>query len=144
MYSLANPQSFHTGWTKFSNDWWIDQSTTSTITKTIRYNYSQYEYHRVTTREKNFIWKYFFFYVSVEWEGNGERIATISENSIAIWNIEQVDTPQIISTGSIDSKSGAANKLSCCRWNPHITAPIKSRLLLDLIYVVGIYDQWSN
>ena len=57
----------------------------------------------------------------MEWEGNGERIATISENSIALWSIEQVDTPQIISTGSIDSKSGAANKLSCCRWNPHIS-----------------------
>jgi hypothetical protein len=55
----------------------------------------------------------------VEWETNGERIATLSETNIHLWNVEQHDTPQILSTGSIDSKSGAIHKLSCCRWNPH-------------------------
>ena len=71
-----------------------------------------------------FLWTKFglpFVSVSVEWETNGERIATISETNISIWNVEQPETPQISSTGSIDSKSSAAQKFSCCRWNPHIS-----------------------
>lgn len=60
-------------------------------------------------------------FFSVEWETNGERIGTISETTIYIWNVEQHDSPQVISTATIDSKSGALHKLSCCRWNPHIS-----------------------
>ena len=58
---------------------------------------------------------------SVQWETNGERLATISETNIFLWNVEQNDSPQICSTTAIDSKSSASHKLSCCRWNPHIS-----------------------
>ena len=58
---------------------------------------------------------------SVEWETNGEHIASISETNIYIWNVEQPDTPSISSTSAIDSKSSAIHKLSCCRWNPHMS-----------------------
>ncbi|CAF1021276.1 unnamed protein product [Adineta ricciae] len=59
--------------------------------------------------------------IDVEWETNGEHIASISETNIYIWNVEQPDTPSISSTGAIDSKSSAIHKLSCCRWNPHMS-----------------------
>jgi len=56
--------------------------------------------------------------VDVAWEpnSNGVRMATIGETSLNIWNIDQ-DSPRIISTGTVDSKSQL--KLYCCRWNPH-------------------------
>ena len=40
---------------------------------------------------------------------------------IHLWNVEQPETPVVISTGSIDSKSGSVHKFSSCRWNPHIS-----------------------
>ena len=54
----------------------------------------------------------FFPSYSVEWETNGERIATISETNIYLWNVEQAELPQIASTGSLDPKSGTLHKLS--------------------------------
>lgn len=62
-----------------------------------------------------------FVLFSIEWETNGERISTISETNIYIWNAEQTDTPQIISTSAIDSKTTSLHKFSLCRWNPHIS-----------------------
>ncbi len=53
------------------------------------------------------------------WEPSGERIGTISESHVYLWNIEQNDTPQVSATGNVDSKSLTAHKLACCRWNPH-------------------------
>ncbi|CAF0738867.1 unnamed protein product [Didymodactylos carnosus] len=57
--------------------------------------------------------------VDVAWEPNnssGDRMATINETNLTIWNIQQ-DAPEIVSTGTVDSKSSL--KFYCCRWNPH-------------------------
>jgi len=59
--------------------------------------------------------------IDVEWESNGERIATISETSIQLWNVEQNETPEIVSTGQLESKIGSIHKFSSCRWNPHLS-----------------------
>ncbi|CAF1085034.1 unnamed protein product [Didymodactylos carnosus] len=57
--------------------------------------------------------------VYVAWEPNnssGDRMATINETNLSIWNIQQ-DAPKIVSTATVHSKSSL--KFYCCHWNPH-------------------------